>query len=414
MPERASALRIIEKLRQGTDCLEGVNTFSAGRALLLAAATEHLEELEVSGGASVRWVRGRIGQGKTHFFARLIETAHARNWVTSYVQISERGGGVELHRFQQVYAAIVRNCLCRDLVALESGQIEPGRISGWGWILNQWWQAVRRQVTGGKSGDVPTLRLQEALDQTITALRRRWSIHTGFAEALRQFALAEMDGDAPWSETLLQWFQGEDVHGQGSARRPRLRSVGITESLKPSNAREMLRSLSAFLRYRGFGGVLILVDELENVLPQPPASRRTAWTILRELIDNIDARHGMTHTAFYVAATPDVFDSEKGMTEYEALAERVLLPGTNWGANPMGSVIDLAAWPLQREDFVHIGGSITALHSVARNWHPGPEARDELAELLIAELQRDRDLTARSWVKAAVNRLDGLRERRVP
>ena len=89
----------------------------------------------------------------------------------------------------------------------------------------------------------------------------------------------------------------------------------------------MLRSLSAFLQYRGHGGILILIDELENVLHQTPAARRSAWTILRELIDNIDDRHGMTNTAFYVAATRDVFDSDKGMTEYEALAERVLLPG---------------------------------------------------------------------------------------
>src|ERR1700745_1243714 len=92
---RAQALRIVDKLRLGTDCLEGVSTFSAGRSVLLSAAIEQLEELEISGGATVRWIRGRTGQGKTHLFARLIEQAHARNWVTSYVQISDRGYGVE-------------------------------------------------------------------------------------------------------------------------------------------------------------------------------------------------------------------------------------------------------------------------------------------------------------------------------
>src|SRR5437762_10969240 len=96
--DRAQALRIIEKLRQGTDCLERVNSFSAGRGTLLKVATDLFEELEVSGGAMVRWVRGRTGQGKTHVFARLIEIAHDRNWVTSYVQISEPGYGTELHR----------------------------------------------------------------------------------------------------------------------------------------------------------------------------------------------------------------------------------------------------------------------------------------------------------------------------
>src|SRR5580658_6055364 len=108
---RENALRILQSLRQGSNCLEGVGLFSAGRNLLFKAATDVLEELEISGGSCVRWLKGRYGQGKTHVFARLIEVAFGRNWVTSYVQISGKGQGTEFHRFEEVYAAIVRNCL---------------------------------------------------------------------------------------------------------------------------------------------------------------------------------------------------------------------------------------------------------------------------------------------------------------
>ncbi len=173
----------------------------------------------------------------------------------------------------------------------------------------------------------------------------------------------------------------------------------------------MLRSLSAFLQAVGTAAFWVLIDELENVLHQTTAARHMAWTILRELIDNVDDRHGMTHTAFYVAATPDVFDSPKGMSEYAALAERVLLPGSGGTANPAAAVIDLAAWPLKREDFARIGNRISNLHGIARVWTPGTDATAELDDLLDATLVRDRDLTARSWVKEAVNRLDLLRER---
>jgi len=408
--DRPQALRIIEKLRKGTDCLEGVQSFSAGRHPLVAAAVEQFEELELSAGATVRWVRGRTGQGKTHFFARLIDSAHARNWVTSYVQISDKGAGVELHRFEEVYAAIIRNCLCSELVAEESGRIEPGQIAGWDWILQHWWTSLRRQVAARGSGTVPTFRLQETIAQAVTALRRRWNVHAAFAEALRQFALAEMEGDVDWSNVIRRWFQGHDVHSQGGDVRARLRAAGIPESVRRQNAREMLRSVSAFLKYRGHGGVLILLDELENVLHQPPSGRRAAWVILRELIDNLDDVHGMTHAAFYIAATPDVFEAEKGITEYEALAERVLLPGHHGGRNPAASLIDLAAWPLMREDLLLVGERITALHMVAKNWQAGAEVAQNLAELLDECLRRDRSLTARSWVKEAVNRLDQLRE----
>ena len=106
-----------------------------------------------------------------------------------------------------------------------------GRVPGWDWILQAWWTAVRRQVTGRDHGDIPTLLLRDTLEQTITAIRRRWSVHAGFAEALRQYAHAEMDGDTGWSAVLRSWFEGENVHAQGGEVRARLRRAGISESV---------------------------------------------------------------------------------------------------------------------------------------------------------------------------------------
>jgi hypothetical protein len=404
LPDRSLALRIIQALRDGRNCLEGASAFSAGRAVLLQAATDLFDELEISGGAVVRWVKGRTGQGKTHLFARLIDIAHDRRWVTSYVLVSVRQHGTELHRFEEIYAAIVRNCLCCDLVA-ESGRVEPGKVSGWDWILDDWWSRIRRQAVGQDGGDVPTLRVLEVIDQTVTAMRLRWNLHGNFAEALRQFALARADGDEEWSHVLQAWFRGEDVHSRGGEVRARLLRSGIRESLRRHNAKEMLRSLSTFIRYRGFGGLLILLDELENVLQQPPRARRAAYTILRELIDNVDDRHGMVNTAFYVSATPDVFDSERGLTEYEALAERVMLPEGRVG-NPAASVIDLSAWPLSREDLEEMSRKIASLHGVAKGVETRADVLSGLDPLLDQQLHRNPDLTARTWVRIIIDELD--------
>ena len=105
--DRAQALRVISSLRQGSNCLEGTRLFSSGRKILFKASEDTLHELELSGGSSVRWVKGQYGNGKTHFFARMIEIAHERDWVTSYVQISGPKQGTELHRFEDVYSKII-------------------------------------------------------------------------------------------------------------------------------------------------------------------------------------------------------------------------------------------------------------------------------------------------------------------
>jgi hypothetical protein len=405
MPDRAQALRIIQALRDGKNCLEGVSSFSAGRKELIDAAAEYLEELEVSGGAVVRWVRGRTGLGKTHLFARLIELAHARNWVTTYVQISDPGYGTELHRFHEIYSAIVGNCLTRRLVTEREGKVEPGAVPGWDWILDEWWGRVRRLVSGSDSGDVPSFRAREEITRQMAQLTKRWSLNSGFQSALRQYALARADGDEDWAELVRLWFKGEDVHGRDAATKARFKAAGIPEPVTQRNSKEMLRSLSAFITHLGYGGMLILLDELENVLHQPSKGRKTAYTLLRELIDNVDDRQGMVRTAFYISATPDVFDSEKGISEYEALAERVMLSGGS-NTNPAGAVIDLASWPLTEDDLAEMAGRIATLHAVAKNRGEYPAIKKHLDAVLAKMIKRNPDLTVRTWVKTVIKELD--------
>jgi hypothetical protein len=154
--------------------------------------------------------------------------------------------------------------------------------------------------------------------------------------------------------------------------------------------------------------VLILLDEVENVMQQTPTARRTAYTVLRELIDNVDDRFGMTRAAFYVSGTPDLFDGAKGITEYEALASRVLLPGGD-GSNPVASVVDLSAFPLSQADFGEMARRITDLHAVGVAWRPGADVPARLDTLLREQWSRNPDLTVRLWVKAVVEALDGIR-----
>lgn len=406
MITREHALRIIQSLRQGSNCLEGVSQFSAGRDILFKAAADNLEELELSGGSCVRWLKGRYGQGKTHVFARLIEMAFDRNWITSYVQVSGRGEGTELHRFEEIYAAIIKNCLTKDLVAEQQGSVDPGRIPGWDWILDRWFSELRKLAVGRDTGDVPSFKVRDVAEQTMTAIRRRWSIQGSFAEALRQYAIARIDGDENWAQIVLAWFSADDVHSRGGEIRTRLRQSGIREPIKRQNAKEMLRSLSTFLRYRGFGGILVLLDEVENVIQQTPSARRTAYTVLRELIDNVDDRHGMTRTAFYISGTPDLFDGEKGLTEYEALAARVLLPSDLSHPNPAAAVVDLSLYPLTKESLALIGEKITQLHSIAKNLPPDSKVQEMLRDRLTQLLARNPDLNPRTWVRSAVEVLD--------
>jgi hypothetical protein len=406
MPEtsREQAIRILGKLRSGSNILERVSIFSAGRAKLLAAFQEEVEELQITNGASVRWIKGRYGHGKTHMFGRLMEMGHSQNWVTAFVQIRLPGQGRSLAKFNEVYAGIVQNFLCQGMTDEQGGQVNPGKQSGWSWILDKWYSGLEKQA-GRTTGGVSMFRLEDTINQTITALKERHAITGSFCSALREYATGRTENDQEWTEIIQAWFIGEDVHARGGETRKRLREKGILESLKKNNAKEMLRCLSAFVRYRGFGGIMIMLDEVENVLHAPERSRRESYTVLRELIDNVDDRHGMTNVCFYIAGTPDLFEGEKGLLEYEALAARALPPG-GLGSNPRAPLIDLSLFPLGRSDFVEIAQGITRLYEIKNGTSVPPGLEQKILSHLDDLRASNPDPQVRIWVKIVVDLCD--------
>jgi adenosylhomocysteinase len=399
-PPRDVALRIISALRSGSNLLESVSLFSAGRDSVVGAADALLEELTISGGSTVRWLRGNYGSGKTHMFARIREAAHARNWVASYVVISGRGSGCELHRFEEVYAAIVRNC------AVPRSRIgeETLGANGWEELLDGWVHAVKAQAGVRGNSDVATMKVRDALATTMSGLRAKYGIGGAYGAALNEFANATLDADAERRELMLAWFQGDDVLKRSTSTRQELKRIGIQEAITRRNAKVMLRNMSAFLRYRGFDGLLILFDEVENVLRLTPSARRAAYTIARELIDNVDALHGMTRTLLYFSGTPDLFDREKGVADYEALASRVMLAASTGTPNPAAMVVDLEAFPITARALMSVAGRIADIYKVA---YPAKIAdTNSVLEECKATLNRGVLPSFRLWVRTVVDHLD--------
>lgn len=218
------ALLIVNSLRQGSNLLDGVAHFSAGREPVFRAAEELLTELELSGGSAVRWIRGNYGAGKTHTFARVRQVAQSRNWVVSYVQVSGRGQGCELHRFEEIYAAIVMKCT----PPRPPGERVPTHAQ-WQSILDDWVDATKRQAGARPGGDVPSMRVREALTASISTMRRNFGLGGSYSAALLAYANARLDDDIDRQELLLEWFGGINVFERDPSIRAQLKATGIQE-----------------------------------------------------------------------------------------------------------------------------------------------------------------------------------------
>jgi hypothetical protein len=101
----------------------------------------------------------------------------------------------------------------------------------------------------------------------------------------------------------MQWFEGE---GQATAFR---RDFGVQKMVKKENARIFLASLGKFVRWLGFRGLLVLLDESEmSHSTMRKSSLRDAHNNLLHLINEAESVGGLF---LLYAAVPEFFDDPK-------------------------------------------------------------------------------------------------------
>lgn len=344
---KVEARNIIDSLKSGTTPLESVHHLDVGRDRWYHGMKYYLEQAE-AGASKVRFIRGRYGDGKTHLMAMAQHFALADGFVVSYAS-AER---VHLHKFEEVYREIIRNLKTRST----KGGIQA--------ILRTW----KEQVGGNIESAVKDLRSADALD-------------LGFRIAL-EYYLREQDPQH--EDTIIQWLIGGPV---------KLPDIGIKRSIRAGDSRDMMRSLSVFLRLIGYKGLLVLLDELDRIQNQSSKTiRPSCYQVLRELMDNTDGQGGMKGTLFYCAASPEMFTNPSGFMEYDALRSRLQAASMVLGNRRVdyrATIINLEDTPLQIPDYVQLAIKIREIHSIAHTWNPVallPDSRlDEYVQKITAK-----------------------------
>jgi hypothetical protein len=342
---RLQASGIINQLKSGTTPLEAAAHIDVGRGRWYQGMDYYFYGAAEGGESKVRFISGRYGDGKTHLMAMARYKALQQNFAVSYASAEH----VRLDRFHEVYLRIAKQITTTET----EGGLE--------FILKRW----QKQVIGQISHEVERLRKEPALD-------------INFRIAVQSF-LETSDPDQ--QQRIAQWLLGEPI---------RLPELGINRHLRPGDSRDMMRSLSVFLRFLGYSGLLVLLDELDRIQYQTQRQRDGCYQVLRELMDNADGQGGMQGALFYCAAPEEMFTSQRGFMEYEALRSR-LEPasmasqgtGGQRRVDYRGTVINLQDTPLSREDHCEMAKRIRAVHATALNWNPVEKVPDSQLEEIV-------------------------------
>jgi len=233
---------------------------------------------------------------------------------TSEVQISETD--TPMHRYQTIYRRLVEQ--------LSTSTVRTGGLRT---VIDSWFFALEDEVIAGgdvdpNDGDALTARTTELMEQRLADVTRT---APAFSAVLRAYLAATNAGDRAVADGLIAWLGGQP-HVAASVKK----SAGVKGDLDHDAALSFLAGLLTILRDAGFGGLVLVLDEVETMQRMRSDTRDKGLEALRKFID--DLYEGRFPGLYLViTGTPAFYDGAQGVQRLTPLAQRL---HTDFGGDP--------------------------------------------------------------------------------
>ena len=297
---------ILQSLRAGVVPRVGLQYIQVGRRAEVGAI---LRDLDVAkeGAASIRFVVGNFGSGKS-FFLNLASTVAiekgflaARADITTDRRLHGSGG-----QARSLYAELMRSLSSK---ARPDGNALPGVIERW-----------ISDVTASAPAEVQDRAKAEASIQN--ALRPMQELVGGFdfATVVTKYFQGFQSGDANLQQSAVRWLRAE-YDTKTEARH----DLGVRSIINDEDIYDYLKLFAKFARIAGYSGLVVSIDEvvvLSHRLASSRARTSNYETILRMFNDCLQGSvEGLI--LLFGATTDALEDRRRGLFSYEALATRL-------------------------------------------------------------------------------------------
>jgi hypothetical protein len=297
---------ILTSLRAGVVPRIGLRHLQVGRRDEVAAVLDDLSRVE-QGGASVRFVIGKYGAGKSFFLNLARAVALEKKFVVAQADVTtERrihGSGGQA---RGLYAELMRSLSTR-------AKPEGGAMSN---IVERWVADVDHQCRSAGGADPDVVR---AIEDRLKPLQELVSGYD-FADVVAKYLHGFQAHDDSLMASSLRWLRAE-YPTKTEARA----ELGVRTIIDDAHFYDQLKLFAAFTRLAGFAGLLVNIDEmgvLSHRLNNAQARNSNYEAILRIVNDCLQGN--VSGIGFLFGGT-DTFleDRRRGMASYEALATRL-------------------------------------------------------------------------------------------
>ena len=293
---------IIQALRAGVVPRLGLQHIQVGR---VEETTEMVRDVEriVDGGATIRFVIGEYGSGKTFFLNLVRLIALEKGLVVLSADLApDRRIHATGGQARSLFAELTRNASTRT-------KPDGGAIAS---VVERFVSQAARQAES--SDRTPDAVIREKL-QHLEELTGGYE----FATVVSKYWEGHEAGNEDLKSGALRWLRAEFA-----TRTDARNALGVRTIIDDASVYDHLKLLSAFVREAGYKGLLVTLDELVNLYKLTSSQARNAnyEQLLRILNDVLQG--SASNLGFLMGGTPEfLMDSRRGVYSYEALQSRL-------------------------------------------------------------------------------------------
>lgn len=363
----AESPTIVNALRSGLVPNQGLEHFATGLDPLVEAVNQELDF--VSGGKGLsKWIRGEYGTGKTFAARYLCAKARQRGFATSEVQISIND--TPLHHLEAVYRRLIER--------LETAGDGPNAFQA---IVEGWLYQVGDEVTRlrGISEEDPVFAdaTEQRLEDKLADLSKR---NPAYAQVLRAYHRATHEGDFATAQGLLAWLAG-----QPHTDRSVLKAAGTKGKVDGQASLTFLAGLLQLLRQSGYGGLVVVLDEVETIQRMNSQTREKSLNALRQLMDML-AKDELPGLYLVITGTRDFFEGYKGLKALAPLYQRVQVAFAEDGRWDNLRAPQVRLLPFSAERLLTVGTRIRDLYPAKNAERVASRVDDRFLRALVGQV----------------------------
>ena len=309
---KREAITILNSLGAGVVPRTGLRYIAVGRLQEIAALKQDLDHNR-EGGATVRFIIGRYGSGKS-FLLQLMRTyALESQFVVADVDFSpERqlyGSGNE---GLATYTELMKNLSTRTR---PDGNALPA-------IIEKWISNIQTEVTtAGEFEPGSAQFVNEVKIKIIATLNEMQELVHGFdfGSVLAAYYQGYSENNEELKAYAIRWLRGEyTTKTEASA------ALKVHTIVDGSNYYDYLKALAEFVHKIGYAGLVICLDEAAYLYKiTNSVSRNNNYEAILSIVN--DCLQGKaSHIGFLIGGTPEFLeDPRRGLFSYEALRSRL-------------------------------------------------------------------------------------------